>query len=184
MSKIFITSDLHFGHHRNFLYEPRGYNSIEEHDEDIISIWNETVSPDDIVYVLGDLMLKDNIQGIEKLKRLNGNKKIILGNHDSGARIELYKSLENTEVLGYAIPLKYNGYNLFLSHYPCIVSNYDADRPLKQRTINIAGHCHTKDKWKDFDKGLIYHIEWDSHGKPVWVDDIIEDIKNRIEGGG
>lgn len=34
--KIWFTSDLHFGHNKSFLYEPRGFNSIEEHDATII----------------------------------------------------------------------------------------------------------------------------------------------------
>lgn len=33
MGKIFLTSDLHFGHQREFLYGPRGFNTIQEHDE-------------------------------------------------------------------------------------------------------------------------------------------------------
>ena len=36
MDNIYITSDLHFGHQQSFLYEPRGFNSIEEHDKVII----------------------------------------------------------------------------------------------------------------------------------------------------
>ena len=32
MSKIFVTSDTHFGHDRGFLYEPRGFENIQEHD--------------------------------------------------------------------------------------------------------------------------------------------------------
>lgn len=33
---IYLTSDLHFGHNKEFLYKPRGFNSIEAHDEQII----------------------------------------------------------------------------------------------------------------------------------------------------
>ena len=32
---------------KNFLYEPRGFNTIEEHDRAIIKNWNEIVKPDD-----------------------------------------------------------------------------------------------------------------------------------------
>ena len=53
MGRIFVTSDTHFGHDREFVYGPRGFNSISEHDEAIIARWNETVSEDDIVYLLG-----------------------------------------------------------------------------------------------------------------------------------
>ena len=32
MSKVWITSDLHIGHNREFVYEYRGFASCEEHD--------------------------------------------------------------------------------------------------------------------------------------------------------
>ena len=40
MGRIFVTSDLHFGHDRGFLYEPRGFSNIEDHDEAVIANWN------------------------------------------------------------------------------------------------------------------------------------------------
>ena len=33
---IYLTSDTHFCHNKDFLYEPRGFQSIEEHDEAIV----------------------------------------------------------------------------------------------------------------------------------------------------
>lgn len=67
---IYVTSDLHFGHAKQFIYEPRGFPNIVDHDEEIIKRWNELVQPEDEVYILGDLMLKDNEHGLECLKRL------------------------------------------------------------------------------------------------------------------
>ena len=57
MGNIFLTSDLHFGHNKEFIYKVRGFNSIEEMNEAIIERWNSVVNNDDDVYVLGDLML-------------------------------------------------------------------------------------------------------------------------------
>ena len=84
--RIFATSDTHFGHDREFLYKPRGFNSIAEHDEEVVRRWNETVEPDDVVLHLGDVMLGDNAHGLDCLKRLNGKIFIVPGNHDT-ARI-------------------------------------------------------------------------------------------------
>ena len=75
---IYLTSDLHFCHDKSFLYEPRGFNSIEEHDENIIKNWNNIITPDDEVYLLGDVMLNDNVKGLNCLKQLNGKIHIIL----------------------------------------------------------------------------------------------------------
>lgn len=179
---IWLTSDWHFGHSKSFLYEPRGFNNIYDHDKAIINNFNKIVDYTDTIYCLGDCMLGDNQYGLSCLHQLNcQNIKIILGNHCTDKRIELYKSCYNVEVLGYSIPLKYKHYHFYLSHYPSLVSNYDTDKPFKARTINLCGHTHTQDKFKDFDKGLIYHVELDAHNNaPVSIDQIIKDIKERI----
>ena len=33
VSKIFVTSDLHFGHDREFIWKARGFNSVQEMNE-------------------------------------------------------------------------------------------------------------------------------------------------------
>ena len=182
MGKIWLTSDLHLGHDRDFIWGPRGFNSVEEHDEAIINNWNELVSPDDEVWCLGDLMLGDNYTGCQKLNQLAGKIYILAGNHDTSTRVQMYANLRPTILtMGLAYILKYQGYRFYLSHYPTIVGNYDADKPLKQRVIGLCGHVHTQDPFYDADKGLIYHVELDAHGnKPILLDNIIEDIKNYI----
>ena len=89
---IYVTSDLHFGHSKPFIYEPRGFPNIVDHDEEIIKRWNELVQPEDEVYILGDLMLKDNEHGLECLKQLNGKKYFIIGNHDTNTRVNVFPS--------------------------------------------------------------------------------------------
>ena len=42
-NKIWFTSDPHFGHQKEFLWGPRGFNSSLEHDEAIIQNWNSVV---------------------------------------------------------------------------------------------------------------------------------------------
>ena len=73
MDNIFITSDTHFCHNKPFVYQPRGYQSAEEMNKDLIQRWNSVVSPDDTVYHLGDVMLNDLDAGMECLRQLNGN---------------------------------------------------------------------------------------------------------------
>lgn len=181
MSKIFVTSDLHFGHNRDFIYGSRGFPSVEAHDNAIIENWNSVVSDEDEVYILGDLMLGNNEKGIEKIKRLKGIKHIILGNHDSEERQALYRTVPDTDILGYANVLKYNGYSIYFSHYPSLTSNYDDGVDLKKNVINLCGHAHTIDRFADFDLGIIYHCELDAHYcEPKLLDEIIEDIQNQL----
>lgn len=182
MGKIFLTSDLHFGHERSFLYEPRGYDSIAEHDEDIIRIWNETVSNEDTAYILGDIMLNDNEHGMECLSQLNGTIKIVLGNHDTDTRRALYETLPNVEVLGYATMIRYRKYNIYLSHYPARTSNYDDGVSLHRKVLSFCGHSHTSDRFADWDDVGAYHVEWDAHGRPVGLDSAISEIRDKIAG--
>lgn len=180
MSKIYLTSDLHFNHNKSFIYEPRGFNNIEEMNETIIDNWNSIVRPNDIVYVLGDLMLGGNniVSGINLLFQLNGKIKIILGNHDTINRIKAYNDylFPQAEVIGYATMLK-GKYTFYLSHFPTRVTNFPDcyDR----KTICLCGHSHTQDRWADEEMGC-YHVELDAHECfPVSLDSIIEDIKIR-----
>lgn len=103
--KIWFTSDTHFGwgHVKDFLWAPRGFNSIEEHDTAIIENWNSIVDPDDEVYHLGDVMLGDNEHGIKCLEQLNGRIHILIGNHDTDTRIQLYRQCKNVVSIDYAL---------------------------------------------------------------------------------
>ncbi len=183
MGKIYVTSDLHFMHNRQFIYEPRGFKSVYEMNEAIVKNWNSVVNPEDDVYLLGDIMLNDNEAGIKLLKSLKGNIHIIRGNHCTDARVQLYSQCWNVvEIMGYANILKYNGYRFYLSHYPTIVSNFDDDKPLKKRTINLCGHTHTNNKFADINKGLIYHCELDAHNMyPVSLDQVILDMEQKVK---
>lgn len=181
---IWFSSDPHFCHQKDFLWGPRGYADQYEMNKDIIKNWNERVQPNDDVYLLGDIMLNDNEEGLKCLKALKGRIHIVLGNHDSKARAELYKSCYNVVEVERAIQLKAEGYTFYLTHYPTLTDNFDEEnhKPLGNRVINLCGHSHTKDKFKDMDKGLIYHVEFDAHDNaPVDIKTVIYDIKKYIE---
>ena len=61
--------------------------------------FNSKVKPEDTVYILGDTMLGDNATGEECLAKLNGHKIMILGNHDTVKRIEIYKKYVDEMVM-------------------------------------------------------------------------------------
>lgn len=181
MGKIFLTSDTHFAHDKDFIWRPRGFESVWEMNATIIENWNEIVSAEDDIYLLGDVMLgsnEANAPGLTCLKQLKGNIHIVRGNHDSDARMELYNKCSNVVEVTEGQFFKYNNYHFYLSHYPCITDNYDNHKSLKTRIINLCGHRHTTNPFEDMDKGLIYHVELDAHGcYPISIDEIIQDIK-------
>lgn len=85
MSKIFFTSDHHFGHENIIKFCNRPFENVREMNEQLIERWNEKIEPNDHVYHLGDfgLTYKENLATI--LDQLNGKKYLIVGNHESAA---------------------------------------------------------------------------------------------------
>lgn len=184
---IWITSDLHLNHNKDFILKPRGYASVDEMNNAIINNINNLVSPTDTLYILGDLCLggTENLEeNKELIEQIRSNLIIITGNHDGPRRIDMYETCKNVqEVYMHATTLRYRKYTFYLSHYPTLVGNQDGDKSLKARLINLCGHSHYLDRWADWDKGLIYHCELEAHNcEPVLLDDIIEEIKNKIAG--
>lgn len=176
---IWFTSDLHFGHDREFIWGARGYTSVDEMDDLQISKWNLLINEDDDVYVLGDLSLgsHDNIN--KYIPQLKGKIHIVLGNHDTLAREEIYKTLPNVIEIAPAIRLKYKKYNFFLTHYPCLTGNLEKES-LKQMTLNIYGHTHQKTNFYE-DRPYMYHVGVDSHdGFPVSIDTIIYHMNCKV----
>ena len=168
---IYFTSDLHFGHDKAFLYAPRGFQTIEEHDETIIQKWNSIVQPTDEVYILGDLMLNDNEHGVNCGRRLNGRKLVILGNHDTDARVELYK--EFAEVLGYATIIKDGKFRAYLSHYPTMMGNFEENFG----PVCLHGHTHSANPFQ-YANNRCYNVALDAHNcYPVSIEQIRSDIR-------
>ena len=177
--KIWLTSDLHFGHQKEFLWGPRGFESSTEHDEAVIRNWNSVVDYEDEVYVLGDLMLGDNEYGMNCIKRLAGNIHVILGNHDTDSRIELYESCPNIVEINHAMQLKYKKNYFFLCHYPVITANYDDQKAWAKHLINLHGHTHSKNVFFNGNP-YMYNVALDAHNNfPILIDDIIEEIKQK-----
>lgn len=181
---IYFTSDLHFNHDREFIYKPRGFDLVGEMNSTIITNFNEIVTPDDDVYILGDLMLGGPNKlddGLNLISELNGKLHLVRGNHDSDKRWAAYSTLPNVVEQSNAIYLKYKGFHFYMSHYPTITNNNDYDKPLNAHLLNLCGHSHCKNKYTDMDKGYIYHVELDCQDNmPVEINQIIRDFKNFI----
>jgi calcineurin-like phosphoesterase family protein len=86
MQQVWFTSDTHFGHENVIKYSNRPYRDKWEMDEAMINNWNSRVSPDDLVYHLGDFFFCNEDRAVEILNRLNGQKVLVLGNHDKRLR--------------------------------------------------------------------------------------------------
>ena len=128
--RTFLIADTHIGHRNILKFEPfhRPFNSIEEHDEAIVERWNSVVRPNDHVWHLGDVLFGK--KSFDVLARLNGTKKLILGNHDHYPNQEYLKYF--TKIFGVA---ELGG--CILSHVPVSPTQFTRYK------ANIHGHTHS-----------------------------------------
>lgn len=177
---IYFISDTHFNHDKSFIYGPRGFGSIEDSDNTNIRNWNSVVSPSDEVYMLGDFFMGTDMEYIEEvLGILNGTIHLITGNHDTPAKIELYRRSPNICEISDAKWFIYNKRKFYLSHFPMMTANY-GDNP-KTAVYNIHGHTHSK--YKFFQSSpYMYNVACDAQNNtPVSIDKIMSDIDLMID---
>ncbi|MEO1438134.1 MAG: phosphoesterase [Bacteroidota bacterium] len=141
MSKLFFTSDHHFGHANSIKFCERPFESVEEMNEILIERWNEKVNPEDEVYYLGDFALTKDHQLVgEILNRLNGTKYLIAGNHEGPAlhNRKHFKWIKDYHELKVKDPECKNGVQrIILFHYALRVW-----RGEYRGTWQLYGHSH------------------------------------------
>lgn len=78
-NKVFFTSDTHFFHKNIIKYCDRPFNDV---NEAIITLWNETVPKNGVVFHLGDVCFGGKEKWESMISQLNGDIYLIKGNHD------------------------------------------------------------------------------------------------------
>jgi len=135
MSKTWVYSDPHF-YHRNICKFTNGdgsklrpWDDADEMTEDLIRWYNECVSDQDRVYILGDVAF--TVADIRRsVSRLNGRKILVPGNHEP-KKMAKYIDLFD-DVCGY---VQRQGF--IMSHIPIHPGS------LARWKLNIHGHTHS-----------------------------------------
>ena len=168
---LFFSADNHY-YHKNLSIH-RGFNSVEEMNEVMIDNHNKKVTKNDNIYILGDFSFGTVEQTLEILNRLNGNKSLIIGNHDE-------KMLKSKEVVGKFAwvkdyyKLRHNGLKIILSHYPFY--KWDCSH---YGSLMFHGHIH-EDKL-DIEIKNSYNVGVDVNNyEPVSLEEILEKIDYKI----
>jgi calcineurin-like phosphoesterase family protein len=78
----YFSSDMHFGHQNIIKFSGRPYADLVEMEAMLISNWNDTVTADDTVWVLGDVAMGPIVDSLAACSQLNGHKILLCGNHD------------------------------------------------------------------------------------------------------
>lgn len=129
----YVTADLHLGHFNIIRYTGRPFESLDEMNDTIIRAWNNIVAPDDVVYLLGDITLKNKNNAIELIPLLNGKIILVRGNHDIGT--DRLLGVDNIVSVHDRIEMGCNEKDVILVHDP-------VDAPAD--AITLCGHVHEK----------------------------------------
>lgn len=148
-----IISDTHFGHHNIIEYASRPFQSVGHMDRVMISRWQGTVAPDDIVYHLGDVGLSNGRYDLSTvIAQLPGRKVLLRGNHD--------KNPESMRKAGFDVVLeqavvRVDGVDFQLQHKPSLFkAGPDGD-------YILHGHIHNstpESRMEHESKGELVHI--------------------------
>lgn len=174
--RVWVLSDLHLNHDKEFIWGARGFNNITEMNNTIIRNIKEKILPEDDFYICGDVALGP--PDIELLKQIPGQIHVILGNHDTENRMQLYQEL------GWKVSLcekvRCGKQWVLFTHYPTLTGNCDGS-PLNQNVLNISGHTHSKDKWSAAIP-FMYNASCEANNcAPILLSDIVDYVKKQLQ---
>lgn len=164
MRDIYVISDTHF-HHKNIIkYCNRPFPTVESMNEFMLDSWNQTVKPDDIVYHLGDVVMGRH--NYDVIKKLNGRKRLIVGNHDDIMKVGKYFQ----KVMMWRM---FPEWNLVLTHVPIDLTDKTETR---KYSYNVHGHIHNN--LSPTSRHINVSVE-STHYSPVPLENIYTDyVKN------
>jgi len=139
MQKTWFIADTHFGHANIIKYEKRPFASTGEMDAALIANWNACVRKGDRIFMLGDFAFLPVAKTIEIVQSLNGNKILVLGNHDRHRSVGWWQKAGFAEVSAYPIILDEF---FILSHEPVYLNE-------NMPYANLFGHVHGNPMYTD-----------------------------------
>lgn len=141
----YFTSDLHFMHyniiHGNSMWGNREFSSPEEMGQYVVEAINETVGPDDTLYILGDVCMGNWEKSKEYARAIQcKNVVLIRGNHDSERNVRFFAEELGWKVHQYLFKtIRHNGkrYKIAMFHFP--IAEWENSR---HGSIHLHGHTH------------------------------------------
>ncbi len=135
----YFTSDLHFNHARICEYTGRPFSNVDDMNAALIHNWNNTVKPEDEVFMLGDFCMGSGgaPPALSFARALHGTKYMIAGNHDESRR-NAYEAEGSpfAWVKDYA-EIKIDGQRIILMHFPIETWHKKA-----HGALHFHGHSH------------------------------------------
>lgn len=168
---LWFTSDTHFGHAAIIKHCKRPWIDSMSMDADLIKIWNKLISPDDVVYHLGDFSCnrKDWREDEDILSQLNGEKHLILGNHDNYDNAKKCSWVRVYDDL--TLKLQHNDQyiKMILTHFP--LREWDS---FYYGAYHLYGHVHNT--MPDYCRSMDVGIDTNQY-MPYTLDQVIGKLK-------
>ena len=169
---VYFTADLHFYHDKIIRHTKRPFSNVEEMNKALIRKWNDKVTNQDDVYILGDFTMKGAEMSAVCLYSLKGRKYLIRGNHDNFADSPEFEPSLFCSIRDY-MEIVYQNQCFILFHYPMLEWNGRG-----KGAIALHGHQHNH---KDYNvenrrnRILRYDVGVDANNmQPVSAEEIIE----------
>lgn len=169
--RTWLYADPHFGHQGvcNFTRHDgsplRPWDDSFEMTRDLISMYNEIVSDDDRVYILGDVAM--NRRGLDiSVPQLKGRKVLVKGNHDID-KISYYSRYFD-DIRSYVVQKGF-----ILSHIPIHPGS------LSRWNVNIHGHLHANQVLNEDGKpdARYYCVSVErTDFRPILLDTVLEKV--------
>lgn len=159
---IYFTSDLHLGYEPIIKKLNRPFKNLEHMHQTLIRNWNDTVSKDDEVYVLGDLSDLTASETEKIIRNLNGKIYLVKGNHDVWVDNYRYHKLEWIKDYHKMIA---NDAKIIMFHFPIRI--WEAKGKC---SVHLHGHTHKG----QINIPLCYNVGVDENNfRPVSLDEIL-----------
>lgn len=137
----YFTADTHVNHNREFIYEQRGFNNIQEHDVALFTEFSK-LTDKDTLYIVGDVSCgRYSLESaIVFLNSLKCKTIIVKGNHDDGLFQNRSRLRFNINLIDSVyLDIKIDKCKITLCHYPMVSWNAS-----HWNSWFLYGHVHNK----------------------------------------
>jgi len=132
--RTFFTGDHHFGHESIIRHRTRPFANAAKMDEVMIANWNAVVRKDDRVIHVGDFAFKGDPKRLTKIfSALNGQKFLVIGNHDGRDTLALPWAAPPLHILHLVV----DGQRVVACHYAMRTW-----AGIGRDAIHVYGHSH------------------------------------------